>query len=104
MLLKRSDLRRSPTSKTEPTTPVSVLDIEAVPVTRLEVVLDTGLALSFDLEATDTFVKSDTLLHVELGSRGIEIALHRILYTETRPYMLRRPRQPITPEQLAALQ
>lgn len=69
-------------------------DIEVVPVTRLEIVFDTGVGLSFDLEkedsVTDAFGDGTQMLITLGGKRVITIAKSRILYTEQRPAELKR--------------
>lgn len=85
-------LRRSRLPDTDPSPALLAPELEVVDVTRLECLLDTGLPLSFDLEADkDHSYKHDAKwLTITLGPRVIRIAAHRILYTETRPAQLKR--------------
>lgn len=82
---------RRPRSDNEPATPAPAVEIELIDVTRLECVLDTGLALQFDLGPDDYFQDDETGLRIWLGMRDIKIREPRILYTETRPEQLKRP-------------
>ena len=101
-------LRRPYPTRTTPDapSPAPTLDLEVVNVTRLEVVLDTGLPLSFDLEksADHSFTADENFFVVILGARHISIATKRILYYETRPHQIRRTQTPVTSEVFAALQ
>lgn len=85
---------RRPRTAYEPPLPAPPLDVEVTDVLRLDCVLDTGLALQFDLHKdqahTYTHNGKNKWLTITLGSRVIRIAAHRILYTETRPEQLKR--------------
>lgn len=98
-MLRRARLPGDPKPAPLPPDP---FDIELVPVTRLEVVLDNGLPLAFDLEKErgDSFKEDPKRLTVKLGKRTLRIREHRILYTETRPHQMKRP---LTPEQISAI-
>lgn len=76
------------------------LDIDFIDVTRLEVVLDTGLGLAFDLEKGHSYREESKRLTVKIGKRVVRISANRILYTETRPHRMKRP---LTPEQIQSL-
>jgi hypothetical protein len=78
---------KRPLVRAEPPAPAPTLEFELVNVTRLQCVLDTKLALEFDLypEKGHSYKKDKTWLTVTLGERVICIATPRLLYVETFP-------------------
>ena len=98
-------LRRTFGPKTPAPEPPPAPEFETVDVTRLQVALDTGSPLFFNLEKRDdhTFEESDAQLVITLGQRVMRIARARVLYYETFPWKAQKFKTPITAEQLAAL-
>lgn len=97
MLLRRP---LGPPKAPESASAPPVFDLEVIDVTRLEMVLDTGLPLQFDLEKGHSFKPETKWMVVKLGKRTIRIAAHRILYFETYPHQMKRP---LTAEQIQSI-
>jgi hypothetical protein len=72
------------------------IEFDVKGVTRLYMVLDTGLSLTFDLEGKDSYEINENFSRVKMGSRDIHIATARILYYETEPQQVKRTRVPLT--------
>ena len=82
------------------------IEFDVLDVTRLLMVLDSGLKLEFDfVDPATEYIDFDDkdLMNVRLGDRRIRIAKSRILYYETFPHQLKRPKQPLT-DIIAAIQ
>lgn len=97
-MLKRPALVKGNTATPPP------IELEVLDVTRLRMLLDTGVPLEFDMEKADSYTINDGFSEVRIGPRTFHIATPRILYFEVGPGQIKRPVKPITSEQLAALQ
>lgn len=80
------------------------VEIEVTDVRRLNIALDTGHPLQFDLEDGDSYAIADGFSEIKVGQRTIRIATHRIVYYEEFPAQKKRVKGdgmiPVTPEQL----
>lgn len=76
-------LRRTPTETLPPTPPVEHTTKD---ITLLEVMLDNGMPLSFDLESGDNYALDDDWLYVLIGDREIKINRQRVFVIEKRPH------------------
>lgn len=81
----------------------ATIEFDLVPVTRLNVVLDNGVPLQFDLEKDHSYTQGEQFLTVTQGKRIFQIAASRVLYTDTFPTEMKRIRGSLA-EQLSALQ
>lgn len=74
-----------------PLQPPTPPEIKVTDCTRLDVVLDTGIGLQFDLidKDKDTYWEADGKLFIKRGERITRLNLNRILYDEKYPYQLK---------------
>lgn len=79
---------------------VEVPELELVPITRLEVVLDTGLMRSWDLEADEEYHIVDEWLIIRKKSQTITIRYARVVCLEESFQEQKRLKKAVTPEQI----
>ena len=79
---------------------VEVPELEVIPVTRLEVVLDTGLMRSWDLESDETYTEDAEWLVISKKTVTTRIRAPRIVCIETSKQEHKRLKKAVTPEQI----
>ena len=99
-------LRRPLVPKLPAPEPPPAPEFTLVDVNRLQLVMVNGLPLQFDMEQREDHKWEDAEMQivVTLGQRVIRIPRERILYYETFPTQVKQFKQPLTPDQLSALQ
>jgi hypothetical protein len=97
-------LRHSDTAARRGAQTIEPPELELVPVTRLEVVLDTGLMRSWDLEDGELFTEGEEWLTVfKKGDHSIRIRAPRIVCIETSQHEQKRIKKAVTPERVAQM-